>query len=880
MKLERIALESFRRFRDGVELSGLQDGLNIVAGPNEAGKSTYATAIRAAFLERYKTSTVTDFAPWGVSGARPGVELAFSHDGHDYVLRKYFLSRARCELTIDGGARRLEGEEAENALAALLGFEFPNRGQSKPEHAGVPGLLWIAQGQGQELLEPAGHAATHLREALTQLTGELAANDGDRLFDRVTAERAELLDARSGKPKGAWREAEEAYAQAEQRRTELEQAKSQLDADVDRLERLRAEHVRTQREAPWADLEARAAQARERLAGIARERDSLASLRREQDQAAGTLALLREQAARDERDAQALAALDGQVAEARSAAGQAAETAAWHRAASQAQSARLEQARAQLAQAQAHAARRDLDEQIAQHQREGRRLDEAWTEAERVTRQMQALQAERVRDETDPAELARLRKLEQALATLLAQQQAVATRIHHRLDTGIGIDLDGKRLTGEGDTLLTGAAELRIPGVGLLRIEPGGKDLPALVSELAARQAERTACLARLGVASLEEGEARARRHERSGHDLEALKRELRIHAPNGPDALRSSIDEHAVRLARLVERQEKLPATQNVGESDSNSVISEASAVQTLQETEAASRQADAALATAQSNQEAMQAQARLLQSQLDTLRAEAADPARQAQREARDARLADAQTAADTLRMRVAQADEALARQQPDLLEQDLRRYERSATLAREAQQTRHTELLQLQGKLEQAGAQGLGERLAETRAEVERLSRRRAEFARRAAALDLLWRLLGERRTAATQRLLEPLARRLGHYLNLLMPGAQLRLDDALLPAGLRRGGEEDTLGALSFGTREQLGVLARLAYADLLREAGRPTLLILDDALVHADEGRRDLMKRALFDAASRHQILLFTCHPQDWKDMGVPVRQLP
>jgi hypothetical protein len=30
---------------------------------------------------------------------------------------------------------------------------------------------------------------------------------------------------------------------------------------------------------------------------------------------------------------------------------------------------------------------------------------------------------------------------------------------------------------------------------------------------------------------------------------------------------------------------------------------------------------------------------------------------------------------------------------------------------------------------------------------------------------------------------------------------------------------------------------------------------------------------------LFDAAQRHQVLLFTCHPEDWRDLGVPVRSL-
>ena len=201
MKLSRIVLEEFRKFRQPLALDGLQPGLNLFVGPNEAGKSTVAAAIRAAFLERYSTKTVADLAPRGESGARPSVELAFSHAGRDYVLKKQFLT-ARCELLIDGGAERLDGEAAENALAALLGFDLPGRGQSKPEQAGIPGLLWIQQGEGQSLSAPAGHAQGHLREALTRLSGELAAGDGDRLFERVSAERGALLDARNGKAQG------------------------------------------------------------------------------------------------------------------------------------------------------------------------------------------------------------------------------------------------------------------------------------------------------------------------------------------------------------------------------------------------------------------------------------------------------------------------------------------------------------------------------------------------------------------------------------------------------------------------------------------------------------------------------------------------------
>lgn len=100
---------------------------------------------------------------------------------------------------------------------------------------------------------------------------------------------------------------------------------------------------------------------------------------------------------------------------------------------------------------------------------------------------------------------------------------------------------------------------------------------------------------------------------------------------------------------------------------------------------------------------------------------------------------------------------------------------------------------------------------------------------------------------------------------------------------MPGALSRstalGIEVADFETLSFGAREQMGVISRLAYADLLKAAGRPTLIILDDALVHSDEQRLTQMKRVLFDAAQRHQVLLFTCHPALWRDMGVPLRSL-
>ena len=622
--------------------------------------------------------------------------------------------------------------------------------------------------------------------------------------------------------------------------------------------------------------QAKAVEARARLAALAKEREAFDGLRREQTQAAQTLTLLQDQVRRDQQDEadyQALAK-ESQAARARVDAAQAPLARAQQQ--RQAHAAAVDAARLRVAAVQAVADRRDLEHQLAQLNAEVERLDDALKAVTTLIEQGSALKAEAVRIEIADGDIDALRKSERELANLQLRQQAIATRLSYQLEDGRQATLDGKLLAGDGQVLLTSAADLDLPGVGRLRIEPGGQDLPALQRERAALQTAWNALLERLGVTALADAEQRHARYTALQRELDGMRKTLAIHAPKGVDVLRGQRDDALARRVPLQERLAKLPAPAADQMSDQDDLPA---AVQALREAEALATQADASLAAAQRALDADSARAQLLEGQAAARGAELQSAERAAQRQARAGRLAEVRSGHDELDRRVREAQAALAEHRPDLLEQDVQRYEKSAAIERDAQHKRHGEILQLQGKLDQAGAQGLGERLSESAAACERLARRRDEFARRAAALELLLTLLTDKRAAATQRLQAPLARRLNHYLALLFPEAALRLDDALLPTALRRGEGEDLLEALSFGTREQLGILARFAYADLLREAGRPTLLVLDDALVHTDDARRDFMKRALFDAATRHQILMFTCHGEAWRDMGVEQRRI-
>ena len=101
MRIERIRLERFRRFQElDIELS---PGLNVVRGPNEAGKSTLQTAIADLLFTDpgLKNREIDRMRPWG-GETLPVLEAAFSSPAEDYDLSKDFENR-RAELRLPSG---------------------------------------------------------------------------------------------------------------------------------------------------------------------------------------------------------------------------------------------------------------------------------------------------------------------------------------------------------------------------------------------------------------------------------------------------------------------------------------------------------------------------------------------------------------------------------------------------------------------------------------------------------------------------------------------------------------------------------------------------------------------------------------------------------
>ena len=873
MKLTRLRLEQFKQFREPYEIDALEPGLNLFTGPNEAGKSTLVAAIRAAFFERHRSGSVDELRPWGDAAASPTVELDFELGGQPYRLSKSFLQRKRCALQC--GGQRLESTEAEDRLAELLGFRHAGRGASQAEHWGIPGLLWISQGSAHEIREPLIHATDHLRRALDASLGEIASSHGDEVLARVEAERNALLTRSGGAPRDAYAEALRQHSALEGKLADIDAAITRYRSQVDQLALLRREHAAEEAERPWQACRDQEQAAVARLAAIQQVERELAGARQQAGQFDERLRLLREQLAAFAHQEDAARQRHAAREAARDSLADANRQLAHWEARHGEASARFEAARQALRLARQEDTRRQLTEQRAALQRQASDDARRLAEAEALQTGLRELHRQAAAADIAEADLALLREQQRRLAELRIQQAASATRLHFMLDAGRTIRIGQEQIAGSGERQLLDATELGLPGLGRLVIAPGGADLAALRRATDELADAHTALLQRLGLPSLDAAEARAQARQQLAGDIRAADAALKSLAPRGLDALRKERDAQDARLAETTQALARLPAPpDSTPPAVSGAEADEDAARHTVEQVAGQFAQARSAAARAEAASTAAAHEAAAAQALLDV-------PERAGQLARAAADLTDTLARQATALARVDDLERQIEAARPDFLKQDVERYRRSAEQLEKRFAERRDRLLKLEVELEAAGALGLDEARAGIDRDLAQARRRADELRRRAAALDHLLTRLRDKRRSLTLRLQAPLQKHLDHYLQLLFPRARLAIDAQLGPGPLTRPGsrgeESGDFEALSFGAREQMGVISRLAYADLLREAGRPTLIILDDALVHSDAERLAQMKRILFDAATRHQILLFSCHPDNWRDLGVAGR---
>ncbi|MEQ8485812.1 MAG: hypothetical protein RIB46_15740 [Pseudomonadales bacterium] len=886
MWIRRLAVAHWRGLSYALE--GLAPGLNLIAGPNESGKSRLVEALRFAFFESTSGQAAhkKQLATWGLAPDKPRVSVSFELAGTDWQLDKVFLDRG-WNARLRGGREDLEGEAAEARLAELLGVR-PGSGRTEARLAdqGIWSLLWVDQGASRDLPAHNAEAQNRLLDALTREVGEVAAGAfGQRILARATEQVGRYYTEKTFAERPLLKDARAEVARLAQAADEAAAARAAIAEAADALQQARDKAADLGRRHDAATTLHRQLQARLQDAEQARHELRLqdAALR----EADGERRSAAERLAQAETLAEEVRTLGEQVAALTERSRDTdAETAVARQGfdAASAELTTLEQQADAAAAALTRLRRMQaLSSQRQQLTRQQQRLDAARQRADRratLQGELDALPA------LTPADVKRLRRAAESRTTAFAQLEgaSVALELTARRD----VVIDGVPLAAGASTriLVTDERQIDIDQAVSLTVSPGAGELTALRD--AVRDAERQLAALRdeLQVADAEAADQVVQRRTALTADIERLAADLAEQVPEGLDELARQVQ--ALRAG--IEAASAAAAGAAAEDGAEDEAVDGAEAL-------AAAEQRQRALAEQCGRARAARDAAQERWSQLRALAARhsSALEAAVGQHRQRQQQLA-AQPALDTLRAAVdtatrmrderANSRDAAQRRYQDsggdqLAEDVARAAQAEAALAQALQSTRDT-CLRLETTLAQAPADARHERVQEIEAELAAARDALERLLRDAAAARRLFEVLDAEYRAARERLAQPVIERIRPYLADLFPGTEVWLDEALNLQGLRGADAAEAFELLSGGAREQLALLVRIGLAEVLGQE-EPWPLVLDDVLVNTDAERVRRMQRALFHAGRHMQILLFTCHgtlfdalgPDTWIELPAP-----
>jgi len=860
--IRQIAIDGFRKFRTPFSIDNLADGLNIVIEPNETGKSTLLEALRAAFFVRHNTRNqlAQSFAPYG-EAVGPEIKVTFDVDGSPWSLTKRFLRSPTLEIS--GPQGRAQGDDAEARLNTLFGSVRDTSRGGDVSTYGALGLLWVAQTEALAVSGPGQIVRDTVASTLEAEVGSIMGGETYRRVRRRIDAQYELYWSPTGQKRGRQNDAREradaaveAAREASERLAALEKSFSDLDSTRGRLKIVQREI------ADETD-----AQARKELVDsleIARAAAQILSTRKaEQEAAVSKLKGLED-----------LKSRHGAAAISRDNAMTAAKTA-------QAKRAELGEELA-TAKTKAAAAREELEAARSERQ-DARAALAAGEQAARLSRRQAAIAAASRRHD----ELLKLEQLHgeakaraaiaipaKTIEALEANDRAVsqAQAVLHAGGTKLTLSgaVEAATIDGEpmpaGERTITRAANIVIGATQLIVSPP---DAAASAEEtLAVAIRKRKVALDELQVADLAAARSRNETARDAASELRTLAARIEAATPAnetlqiaaGADALKlffaelesqsaeteialpdvvalaAAVEAADTRLARAEGTQDSaIAALRRAEEADAPLALVEAGAM------------SDIANATALLQEIEARPEWSSLDVDLDRARETAAEAA---------VRLEEAQ--------RNASAHDVAA------IDRKIEVIDARVRVAAETRTRLETEIARLEGTIESEGGLGLADRAVATQEEVEAAKAALQRVTGEADTLKLLRDTLESARNETAAKFVGPVAKRARRYISQLLPDCDLTFAEDLTLASVSRTGVDESCANLSRGTQEQLAVLTRIAFADLLLEQGKPVSLILDDPLVYSDDGRLDTMIEILTEASTRMQIILLTCRDRAFR----------
>lgn len=867
MLIKKIEVTNFRKLTGPLAVGQFQPGLNILAGNNEEGKSTLLQAIKAAFCQKYNSASqqVRSYLPYGCA-VRPEVAVEFELNGGNYKLSKGFCLKATAELRTPGAV--YQGPEAEEKLQELL-----HPGEAHAGDGGLFALLWVDQTDAERGLKPSESARTGLMKVLESNLSTIGGGEDGRALQMSVEkkyleyftptgrekEKGPLKEARAINDRLAQQldECNTRYELYRKRLTELaekQERQSQYERErvLEKAESELARLVKAVQELAHKKLELESARAKEKTARLEHEqaqaglkarielKELIAKLQKEVDENKSAQATHSDNIGETQSVLAATEKTQGEI---------------------EAELKRCMQLCQQLEQIEL---RERLATGLTTAQKQVESLNELEATIAALTLKASALAV-------DDSAIAAVRKAQQAKNDADIRLAAVTTKVTLRPDRGKTASIDGTEVPVAEPLQLTEPAVVKLDGWGEIEIVPGGEALSDLAKTAEKKAKELAGCLKKAGAATVQAAESQLAERKRYENEIEQAKAKiagitrgaaskvirdqlarLKTDMQELPDAAPDAVTAEGTSLADERERQHALAQ----GEKEARDAVQAARAALSKLEIEGA------ILATALTTAAQRLAQA---QNELAAISSSEADEARL---------VAQKEHIWLTAQSEVRRQELDLATEEPQMIEKRLAQAQKCVDDLKNEIRSLADQVLVLSTEINVTGDAGIGEELERLSGERSQSDAQLKRTERHAAALKLLQDTLAAAEQSVKDQFLSPVVVKARPYLERILPGAQVTLDPTTVEiANLERNGLSEQFFNLSVGTREQVSVVTRIAVAKLVKDSGRASVIMLDDALVHCDDQRFDKMKSILEEVAQTVQIILFTCRPKQYADLA-------
>ena len=473
------------------------------------------------------------------------------------------------------------------------------------------------------------------------------------------------------------------------------------------------------------------------------------------------------------------------------------------------------------------------------------------------------------------------REAERALDIARSRRDAAATTVSITAEKDLDLEFDGDSVSlgksGVDTRSVASEIRIRLPGIAMLELTPS-RSVAEVQEDLADTQAVFAELKNRFGVRDLREAVAANERRTTAQREFDRLKeREAGILQGSSHEEIEQSIKSYQSDCkvyTEIRESNQELPTSA----ADASSRLLQARGLlgaceneleesrETADGLQSDYAQADGELRIAQQEMAGLEAALNEKRERLDKAQAVEAD-------EVLAERASKERSAVKKLEEETSCFQASFKEASPELVEELLGNAkdvcERANTDLRQEEQN----LAVRADRLQQAQADGRFEAMEAAKREFEHHQTVLISTRRRAAAVQLLWDTLNEYRDSARHAYVMPLKEAIERLGKIVFgAGFEVEIGDDWSLISRTLDGKTLPFDDLSVGAKEQLGILTRLAAAQIVsKQGGVP--LIIDDALGFSDPSRLETMGAAIAAAGRQCQIVILTCTPGRFMHVG-------